>query len=40
MENVGLALIDYSSAEFLKMLTISVLECGVILVGMVICGDR
>ena len=30
---------DDSSVEFVKILSISVLERGVILVGMVICGD-
>ena len=39
MENDRLLLIDDESAEFVKMLSISVLECGVILVGIVICGD-
>ena len=33
-------LIDDSSAEFIKMLSVSVLEHGVILVGMVFCEDN
>ena len=39
MEYDRLPLIDDSSAEFEKMLSISVLERGVILDGIEICGD-
>ena len=39
MEYDRLPLIDDSLAEFVKMLSISVLERRVILVGIVICGD-
>ena len=38
MEYHRLPLIDDSSAEFVKMLSISLLEHGVILFGIVICG--
>ena len=33
-------LIDDSSAEFIKILSVSVLEHGIILVGMVFCEDN
>ena len=39
MDYDRLPLIGDSTAEFLKLLSISVLQCGVIAVGMVICGD-
>ena len=39
MEYDRLPLADDSSAEFVKMLSISVLEHGVILVEMITCGD-
>ena len=35
-----LPLIDNSSAEFEKMLSISALERGVILAGIVVCGNN
>ena len=39
MEYDRFPLIDDSPAEFVKILSISLLERGVILVWMVICGD-
>ena len=39
MEYDRLPFIDDSSVEFVKILSISVLEGGVIRVGIVICGD-
>ena len=39
MEYDRLPLMDVSSTEFLKMLSVSVLGRGAILIGMLICGD-